>query len=213
MVTLCGDGDCSNVPLFDQQNSIFDYPDNPNNTSSRSPIAGILTYHLNQNWSATGDIIWNAKQNQLNNETLTLHFQPEGTQKIVNLGYSFVRQGDILPGDNPNSGASNLSQTDFSFSWPVLRDWSMVGRWTQNWNHKHFQNLLYGLQYDSCCWAIRMVAGKTFIGLNANNTYQYNPEFLVQFALKGLGNFGSSDPSQRLSSSISGYQSTFGRDF
>ena len=212
LVTLCNDATCSNVTMC-TGSSCTDYPDNPSNTNTRSPIAGVLTYNLNRNWSATADTIWNAKANQFNNQSLALHFQPQGTQKIINIGYNFVRQGDILPGDNPNSGASNLSQTDFSFSWPVMRDWSMVGRWTQNWNHRHFQNLLYGLQYDSCCWAVRFVTGRSFINLTSNNTYQYDTKFFIQFALKGLGNIGSRDPTQTLSTSINGYQSNFGRDF
>lgn len=212
LVTLCADSTCSNVPACNG-NTCNDFPDNPLNTHTHSPISSVLTYKLNKNWSATADAIYNTNPSQFNNETITLHYQPTGTQKIINFGYSFVRQGDVLPGDNPQSGASNLSQTDFSFSWPLYRDWTMVGRWTQNWNHKHFQNLLYGLQYDSCCWAIRIVTGRSYVNLTSNNTYQYNTEFAVQIALKGLGNINSSDASQQLSNSINGYQSNFGRDF
>lgn len=214
LVTLCSETTCANVPSCTSA-TCTDTPDNPDNRTSRSPIAAMLNYYLNPNWSALANTIWDQQHNQLDNQTVTLHYQPVGTQKIINVGYSYVRQGDILPGNPLNSSENNLSQTDFSFSWPVFRfyQWSMVGRWTQNWNHEHFQNLLYGLQYDSCCWAVRFVAGRAFVNLNPNNTPQYNTEFFVQFALKGLGNVGSSDPSQRLSSSIMGYQSTFGRDF
>jgi LPS-assembly protein len=87
----------------------------------------------------------------------------------------------------------------------------MVGRWTQNWNHHHFQNLLYGLQYDSCCWAVRIVGGRVFTGLGPSNTFQYNTQFYIQVALKGLGNIGKGgDPSQLLGGV---YQTNFGRDF
>jgi LPS-assembly protein len=108
-----------------------------------------------------------------------------------------------------------LKTTDFSFSWPTIRDISLVGRWSQNWNHAHLQNLLYGLQYDSCCWAVRMVGGRSFIGLapnNPNNQPLYKNEFYIQFSLKGLGDIGNGDPIGLLKS-ISGYNSHFGQEF
>ncbi len=208
-VTLCTN---STVHQLNSSLTCTDTPDNPENTFNKSPLSGMLSYNLNPNWSLIGNSIWDVQRNEFNNQTITLHYQPD-LRKIVNVGYSFVRNGDQLVNDTPGSPASNLSQTDFSFAWPIARDWSSVGRWTQNWNHHHFQNLLYGLQYDSCCWAVRFIAGRSFTNLSPSNTYQYNSVFFVQFALKGLGNFGNADPSQLLSSSISGYQTNFGQDY
>lgn len=185
---------------------------NEGNRTKRSPISGLIKYYLNPNWSLTDDTIWSSHYNHLMNQTLTLQYKPND-KHIINLGYSFVRNGDRLPTDPVNSASTNLSQTDLSVAWPVSRDWSAVGRWTQNWNHHRFQNLLYGLQYDSCCWAIRVVSGRAFTGLNSSNTYQYDTQFYIQVALKGLGNAGSGDPASFLSTNISGYQSNFGQDF
>ncbi len=202
-VTLCGTDSvipCTNLP------------NSPENNFNKSPLSGVLTYHLNPEWSLIGNAIWDVEDNQFNNQSITLHYQTE-SQKIINLGYSFLRNGDFQQGDIPNNSASNLSQTDLSFAWPISRDWSTIAKWTQNWNRHHFQNLLYGLQYDSCCWAVRFVTGRTFTNLSPNNTYQYNTQFFIQFALKGLGNYGNADPSQLLSNSISGYQTNFGQDY
>lgn len=209
-VTLCNN---PNDPLC--QPAITDFPSNPDNKRSLSPLSALLRYSVNPDWSATADSIWNPQTKTLDNQSVGIHFQPPATQKIINLGYNYVRNGDPLPTDQPDSGASNLSSTDLSFNWPILRDWSVMGRWTQNWNHHHFQNLLYGLQYDSCCWAIRFVAGRAFTGLNPSNTFQYNTQFYIQFALKGLGTIPihGGDPSQLLNANISGIQNNFGRDF
>ncbi len=193
-----------------------DFPSSGANERSLSPLTGSLSYAVSAYWSLTANSIWNPQIHKLDNQSLNLHFQPVGTQKIINIGYNFVRDGDRLQGEEPGSSASNLSSTDVSFSWPFLRDWTAVGRWTQNWNHGHFQNLLYGLQYDSCCWAIRFVTGRTFIGLSpTTNTFQYNTQFYLQFALKGLGTVPAygGDPTQLLNTNISGIQNNFGRDF
>lgn len=205
-VTLCNIGDPYCTPDM--------LPNNENDRINKSPLTGFLTYNLTPNWSATANTIWNPLINKLDNQSISVQYLPE-INKILNLGYNFVRKGDYLPGDPPNSGSSNLSSTDVSYVWPLSRDWSGVGRWTQNWNHHHFQNILFGLQYDSCCWAVRFVAGRVFTHLSPNNTFQYSSQYSLQFALKGLGSvpvYGG-DPSQLLSTNIAGYKNNFGRDF
>jgi LPS-assembly protein len=212
-VTLCSP---ANINCADIQND-------PNNTNNRSPISGVLKYNVNPDWSALSNTIWNLKTSKIDNQSLGLQYKPDD-RKIINLGYNFVRNGDIiLPWVPADSSTSSLSQTDLSFTWPVTRDWSALGRWTEDLNQKRLQNLLYGLQYDSCCWAIRFVAGRTFVALNSSNsTLQYNNSYYLEFSLKGLGNFspkgfGNSGPggdsSTLLASSIAGYKSNFGRDY
>ena len=74
---------------------------------------------------------------------------------------------------------------------------------------KQPQSYLYGLQYDSCCWAARFVVGRTLLGLNQNNSPIFNNAFYFQWQFKGLGNVGTSDPASLLVSNIPGYQDTF----
>lgn len=200
-VTFCNDNSCT------------DNPQNPSNHWRLSPISGLLNYNVNPSWSMSANAIWNPISKQLGNSTINLHYKPD-EQRILNLGYGFARNGDVLNGINVNSSQNNLKLTDFSFSWPVISDISAVGRWSQNWNQQHLQNLLYGLQYDTCCWAVRFVGGRALTNLDPteNNKPQYNSEFYIQVALKGLGNIGSGNPSGLLSS-ITGYNTQFGQEF
>lgn len=202
LVTLC----------TDSTTGCTDLPSNPNNTSPHSPIDGMVTYTVNPDWSVTGNAIYNVKTTRMDNDSITLTYKPtEDPRKIFNLTYNFYRVVDVVV---PGTYNPNLSQTDFSFTWPLTRDWSAVGRWTENWNQLHFQNLLGGLQYDSCCYAVRVVGGRSFVSMNPNYTYQYNPQIFLEFALKGLGTWGpEGDSSTLLANSIPGYQSNFGRDF
>jgi LPS-assembly protein len=198
-VTLCQNGaPCTGI------NS----PDSPENTSTESPISAVLTYNLNPHWNLAANTIWNTNPNQLSNQTLTLQYAAESF-RLFNLNYTYVRNGDPQLSENP---ANNLSQTDMSFSWPISRDWSAIGRWTEDWNQTRLHNLLYGLQYDTCCWAIRIVAGRTFDSLNGNE-YNYNTEFYIQFALKGLGSFGSGNPGRALNNGLISSESAFGQDY
>jgi LPS-assembly protein len=196
------------VTLCESGTVCADYPDSPENTSRQSPISGVLTYNLTPEWSASANTIWNTESNHLDNQTVTIQYA-DAKQRLIALNYTYVRNGDK---QLSQISANNLSQTDLSFSWPLTRDISTVGRWTEDWNQTRFHNLLYGLQYDTCCWAIRIVTGRTFDSL-VNGTYQYNTEFFIQFALKGLGSFGSGNPGQALNNSLIANEASFGQDF
>jgi LPS-assembly protein len=196
-VTLCNDTSCT------------DNPTNHGNYQRFSPLSGIFDYHVNPNWQFSANSIWNPVSKQIANASLKLHYQPSPTQ-IINLSYGYVFNGDIQSGSVVNSSQNNLKVTDLSFGWPVTHDVSLVGRWSEDWSLSRLQNLLSGVQYDSCCWAVRAVGGRAFTQLQ-NNTPQYNNEFYIQFALKGLGNIGSGDPSGLLSS-INGYNTQFGQE-
>lgn len=205
-VTLCTSNNVTNCN---------DIKENPANQQRFSPLSGMLDYHLNPGWQFTANPIWNPTTNQLDNLTLGLHYIPD-LLHIVNFGYTYAHGGDPPSGISSSNSSDNLKVTDFSFSWPLpfVRDVSTVGRWSQNWNHAHLQNLLYGVQYDSCCWAVRIVGGRAYLGIDPtnNNRPYYNNEYYLQFSLKGLGNVGTGDPSGLLSRSISGYTSQFGQE-
>jgi len=199
-VTLCNDESCS------------DNPTNKTNTYSLSPLSGVLNYHINSSWSFNANSIWNPITRQLDNTTLAFQYRPD-EQRLINLGYTYARKGDVLSGVSSNKSINNLQVTDVSAAWPLVENVSVVGRWSQNWNQEHLQNLLYGLQYDTCCWAARIVGGQTFIGFDPqnNNRPKTNSEFYIQFSLKGLGDFGTGNPGGSLSD-IPGYKTQFGQE-
>jgi len=204
LVTLCYNPGCSDQPLPDE------------NTEPRSPLSGMLLYNLTPSWSLSANTIWDSNTRELDNQTVSVQYMSD-IRHIVSLTYSYVRNGDPQFDDNgqidEGNSANNLNQTDLSFTWPLTRDWSSIARWTQSWNQGHFQNLLYGLQYDSCCWAIRMVAGRIFTNQTPENTFQYNTEFYIQFALKGLGNFGTGNPGHLVNSTVIANKTYFGQDY
>jgi LPS-assembly protein len=202
-VTLCKTPGCS------------DNPADPNdNKRNRSPYSGVIKYSVNPHWTLQSYTIWDplVKKQKLTNQSLILTYHADNNL-LLTFAYGFVKDGDRYPHDFGNKYSNNLSQTDISGAVPVTQNWSLVGRWTQNLNRHNFQNLLFGVQYDSCCWAVRLVGAKEFLNLNPNNTALYNTEVYLQFALKGLGNLGTGDPTQLLTRSISGYNTQFGQDY
>jgi LPS-assembly protein len=192
-VTLCNDNSC------------LDNPQNPDNNQRLSPLSSFFEYKVNSLWKFTANGIWNIPSKKLNNSSLNFHYQQDNNH-IVNIGYQFANNADILSGIQSTNNANNLHITDFSFVWPMTRDVSAIGLYSRDWNKGHFQNLLYGVQYDTCCFAVQFVGGRTFTNMKPDSSYQYNNEFYIQVSLKGIGNINAGNAASLLKS-ISGYKS------
>lgn len=204
-VTLCSN-DFNSTPNCSSVATLYQ------NRVNRSPLSAVLSFNPTPSWTFTSNTIYDTHVNNVKNETLTLGYKTD-SQRSVTLSYTYALDGPSAPINLVGSSVNNLSQTDLNFIWPIGHGWSTLGRWTENFNTASFQNLLLGLQYDSCCWAVRFLAGRTFTNVNLNKTLQYNTESYIQFALKGLGNFGTGDPNSTLNNGAISYQTDFGQDF
>jgi LPS-assembly protein len=202
--------------------------DNPNafgglsSTYGFSPIAARALYHVIPSISITGDYIWDPATNATNNADLNLHYQPV-TNTIINLGYSYLINGDmaqlsnyerllngyISPLHDYNNNA--LHQALLSFVVPLNDKWSTIGAYSHNISKNYSMMSLFGFQYDSCCWAMRVLGGRTFKNLNTLFEPQYNSNVYFQIVLKGLGSVATSDPNNILSTYIPGYNDPFKR--
>ena len=63
----------------------------------------------------------------------------------------------------------------------------MAGRWLYSLRDEHTQEALLGLEYNSCCWRIRLAARRYLDGAGLS----YNNSYGVQVELKGLSSFGN----------------------
>ena len=175
-------------------------------TYGASPVASRAVYHFNQVWGFTGDYIWDPATRATNNADLNLHYQP-AANAILSAGYSYLVNGDVTLGAADNS----LHQAIAAFSWPLTEKWSTVGAYSHNISKNYSMMSLIGLQYDSCCWAMRVMGGRTFKSLNNQFEPQYNNNIYLQILLKGLGSVANSDPYNILSTYIPGYNDPFRR--
>jgi len=204
-VTVCASPGCT-----DNTNPIL----NRTSPDSRySPLVGQLRYFFNPAWNLTTNLAWNAEKKRLNNANFYFQFSP-APEKVFNFGYTFLRGGDIYLSKHPNtiptnSYKNNLDQGNVSVAWPLSKHWLAVGRYNYNISHSHPQDYFYGLQYKSCCWAVRFVAAKTFTNLDQNFKPEYEKSFVIQFQLTGLGNIGVNNPSSMLTTGIPGYHNNF----
>lgn len=165
----------------------------PNQTpypNSSSNIVGDLSLNLNERWLASGTTRWDPHTGTHERTAVRLRYKAP-KNRIVNLGYSF-RSGEF-------------KQTDISFSWPLTPSWHAVGRWNYDLRNERDIELLGGIEYESCCWAVRLVGRKFFTDSEES---EFNTSVMVQLVFKGLTKVGSNIGSQ-LERSIIGYEEEF----
>ncbi|MCL5261614.1 MAG: LPS assembly protein LptD [Gammaproteobacteria bacterium] len=191
---VCLDKKCKNDPLVNEE---------------FSPLVGQLQYYITDRWNTRADIAWDQNKHQMETTTFNLQYQ-EDPKHLANFWYNFGRDNDhrMSPGDS-----NNLNRFGVSLSWSVIKNWNILGDWNYNASHSHAQNYLYGIEYDTCCWAIRLVQSKVFVNVDANGKNTFNSLVYLQILLKGLGNFGTNDAGGLLTSQISGYMDQFSSGF
>jgi LPS-assembly protein len=81
----------------------------------------------------------------------------------------------------------SLEQTDFSFAWPIAENWNAIGRYNYSIRDSEALDKFAGVEYNSCCWAISLLARSTV----SRNSDISNSSISLQFVLKGFSNIGT----------------------
>ena len=152
---------------------------------SRSDIAGELEVMLSRAWNGRADLVWDPIDQNSERANARIQYNP-GYRKIANLSYRYLRQ--------------EQDQIDASILWPLSPAWQVLGRWYYDIDDTKKLETLVGIEYDSCCWGIRLV-GREYLDGDSEET---NRAVLLQFVFKGLTRIGS-DIESLLEDGILGY--------
>ncbi len=95
-----------------------------------------------------------------------------GGDGVINLSYRYRR--DVL------------KQADFSFLYPINPVWSVVGRYYYSFQDRKTLEAIAGVQWDSCCLAVRLV-GRHYV---RNREGDQDNQIQLDFILKGLASLG-----------------------
>lgn len=183
-------------------------------TARVSPIVAQLRYNLTGTLTFTSDVAWEPKTRQMNNANFDLKYQPK-PDSVINLGYTFLTNGDLegrTPGQPivPLAKKINLSQIYISGAFPLVQNWHVLGAWRYNINNQFAMSYYAGLEYESCCWAIRLLGGQTAIAIGQGNVPgQVNRGVFLQFLFKGMGTVGVNDASSIVRTQMRGYRDIF----
>ncbi|MEZ5524834.1 MAG: LPS-assembly protein LptD [Pseudomonadales bacterium] len=163
--------------------------------TSESPLAAELMFALKSGWRIQGDIEWDPDIERTNQSSLYLRYHGDNSH-LFNIGYR-----------RRNDDRQRLEQTDLSFVWPVADQWSLISRWNHDLINDRVVEAFAGVEYQSCCWAVRLV-GRHWINnddITDSEGIEEKDAIYIQFIFKGLGDIGDSIESL-FSDSIPGYQ-------
>lgn len=152
---------------------------------SESDYVGDITAKLGTHWSARYGIVWNNDTNRTTSASVALQYKNLADDKIFNIAY-YTR-------------ANELEQADLSFVWPLADSFNLLGRSNYSIQDQRSIENLFGIEYDTCCWSVRLVDRHQL-----NSESKLRRSTLLEFELKGLGSVGNSIRNM-LSTSILGY--------
>ncbi|AWL10946.1 LPS-assembly protein LptD [Saliniradius amylolyticus] len=161
---------------------------NAQQNSDRSALAGELDWRINNHWSLQTELQLGAEDQAMERSSMSLNYQPSAS-KLLQATYRYVE----------NIGNEEIEQAGFTVAWPLAKRWQWVARWYHDLTQHRSIETYTGLQYDSCCWSIRLVAQRylsnRFDALGHQNTNEFESGISLQFEFKGMG---SSDSARSL---------------
>ncbi len=140
----------------------------------QSDIVGEMRFRLNNHWSGKTELNWEPEEDSLYKRTVQLQYKPS-RRHILNLGYRFEEE--------------RQKQIDISFFWQVSSKWSAVGRWNYSHYDSRLLEALAGLEYSSCCWAVRVLSQRFLVDIDSAKE-EYDESISLQLELKGLSAIG-----------------------
>lgn len=143
------------------------------------------SYAINDRWTVSATYQWDPKFRRQDLASLRTRYLI-GDEGVVNFSYRSRR--DLL------------EQVDFSFLYPLTPSWSLVGRYYYSLQDRQMLEGIAGVQWDSCCLAVRLVARRYV----RNRRGELNDAIQLEIELKGLGSAGP-DMERRLRRAILGY--------
>lgn len=147
-------------------------PGRETDTFDASNYIAELSVRAWRNWNAGMELQWDSEREETDRSSLRLQWKPSDTNAI-NLGYRYVRD--------------STEQVDVAAAWKLFESWSAIGRYNYSIADSKPLDRYVGLEYESCCWAIRLL-GRSSV---ARSTGESDNSVSFQFELKGFSNVGS----------------------
>jgi LPS-assembly protein len=141
-------------------------------TDAASDWLASLTSQWTPALSARATLLWDAQADATAQGTFDVRYLQD-RQRVLRLGYRYTQDAQ--------------EQVDVAGLWPLTDRWGVAGRWLHSLRDGITLETLAGIEYQSCCWNLRLVQQRFRDSVTAPD---FDSVLWLQLELKGLASVG-----------------------
>jgi len=139
----------------------------------------LLSSRDDDRWESSVFLQYDHDESEIRTARLSYAYAPEDDRrKRVDLSYYY---------SNREFG-NDIDQVALSGRWPLSDRWSVFGRTRYSLEDSESLDSTMGLQFNNCCWAVRVTANDRLTNNDINDRKQ---AIYVELELTGLGRIGT----------------------
>ncbi|MDQ7076069.1 MAG: LPS-assembly protein LptD [Gammaproteobacteria bacterium] len=162
----------------------------------RSDLIAEAKGRFSRNWSVNTTFLINSETGNTDRADFQFRYRRDN-EHIANIRYLFSQtaQEKLL-----------TEQVDLAMRWPLSKQWRVMAHWNYSLKEEKVLDSFAGLEYESCCWLLRLV-GREFLNVVNGRILddQTQTALYAQLVLKGLAPVGQG-PRKLLEDGIIGYR-------
>lgn len=172
--------------------------------------AGDTYWRISDRWGLRGGVQYDTRLNNIANSSSTLEYRRD-ENRLLQLSYRYASP-EYIQATLPEFAAADqfkkgISQVGTAASWPIADRWSLVGAYYLDTNTKKPADQMVGVQYNSCCYAIRLGWERKLNGWE-NDQSKYEKVIGFNIELRGLSSNYGLGTQEMLRSNILPYRSS-----
>lgn len=179
--------------------------------------AGDTYWRISERWGLRGGIQYDTRLDNVATSSSSIEYRRD-EDRLVQLNYRYASPEYIqatLPRDsrdkrwNAPQYKDGISQVGAVASWPIADRWSIVGAYYYDTNANKQADSMLGVQYSSCCYAIRVGYERKLNGWDNDKQHAvYDNAIGFNIELRGLSSNYGLGTQEMLRSNILPYQNT-----
>ncbi|HCJ7383822.1 TPA: LPS assembly protein LptD [Enterobacter hormaechei subsp. xiangfangensis] len=174
--------------------------------------AGDTYWRMTDRWGLRGGVQYDTRLDNIATGSAAIEYRRD-EDRMLQLTYRYASP-EYIQATLPNYSASDpykdgISQVGTAASWPIADRWSVVGAYYYDTNAQKPADQMLGLQYNSCCYAIRVGYERKLNGWDTQNSQgKYDNVIGFNIELRGLSSNYGLGTQQMLRSNILPYRSS-----
>ena len=174
--------------------------------------AGDTYWRMTDRWGLRGGLQYDTRLDNIATSSAAIEYRRD-EDRMMQLTYRYASP-EYIQATLPNYATSEqykdgISQVGGAASWPIADRWSIVGAYYFDTNANKPADQMVGLQYNSCCYALRVGYERKLNGWDTqNNQGKYDNVIGFNVELRGLSSNYGLGTQQMLRSNILPYRSS-----